>query len=272
MSLHEAAERLEVHYMTIYRYVRLGLLPAHKEGGSWRVTETDLATFRAPSAAGHSGERAPWKDRLEARMVAGDTAGAWQVVEAALTSGAEPADVYTDILAPALASIGERWADGEIGVEQEHLASAVAGRLIGRLGSRFSRRGRPRGTVVTAMPSGERHGFGVAMLADILRGAGYSVLDLGPDTPSESVVAAVSRIEEPSAVCISIATSEARPAAEEMVRALRGMLRPATPIVVGGRAADEGWARGAGADFFSDDPKGVVGLLERHGTSSDPST
>lgn len=264
MTLHEAAERLGVHYMTIYRYVRLGLLPAHKEGGSWRVTEADLDAFRAGSVTGPSADGAPWKDRLEARMIAGDTTGAWQVVEAALTSGAEPADVYTDILTPALASIGDRWADGDIGVEQEHLASAVAGRLIGRLGPRFSRRGRPRGTVVTAMPSGERHGFGVTMLADIIRGAGYTVLDLGPDTPAESIVAAIARIDEPSGVCISIANSDARAAATAMIGALREVLDPGTPVIVGGRAADEVWAREAGADIFTDDPKEVVGLLERH--------
>lgn len=269
MSLHEAAERLDVHYMTIYRYVRLGLLPAHKEGGSWRVTEGDLAEFRAGSGTAPTKEGAPWKDRLEARMLAGDVSGAWGVVEAALTSGCEPAELYTEVLAPALISIGERWASGDVGVEQEHLASAVASRVIGRLGPRFSRRGRPRGTVVTAMPSGERHAFGVTMLADILRGAGYAVLDLGPDTPAESLVAAVSRVDEPSAVCISIALSDALPAAEEMVAGVRPIIGPDTPIVVGGGAASASWADACGADAYSDDPREVVTILEsRGGTTS----
>ncbi|MCU1344909.1 MAG: hypothetical protein JWL70_1175, partial [Acidimicrobiia bacterium] len=31
LTLHEAADALGVHYMTVYRYVRLGLLPARKE-------------------------------------------------------------------------------------------------------------------------------------------------------------------------------------------------------------------------------------------------
>ena len=42
LSLHEAAAELGVHYMTAYRYVRLGMLPAHREGRSWRVLRTDL--------------------------------------------------------------------------------------------------------------------------------------------------------------------------------------------------------------------------------------
>ena len=37
LSLHEAADLLGVHYMTIYRRVRLGILPARKIGGTWMV-------------------------------------------------------------------------------------------------------------------------------------------------------------------------------------------------------------------------------------------
>jgi excisionase family DNA binding protein len=38
LTLHEAADLLGVHYMTAYRYVRLGLLHASKAGVSWRAT------------------------------------------------------------------------------------------------------------------------------------------------------------------------------------------------------------------------------------------
>ena len=43
LSLLEAADRLGVHYMTIYRRVRLGILPARKIGGTWMVDPADLA-------------------------------------------------------------------------------------------------------------------------------------------------------------------------------------------------------------------------------------
>ena len=45
LSLHQAADELGVHYMTAYRYVRLGVLPAHREGRSWRVRRADLDTL-----------------------------------------------------------------------------------------------------------------------------------------------------------------------------------------------------------------------------------
>ena len=42
LTLHEAADRLGVHYMTVYRRVRLGMLPARKVGGTWRIDPVDL--------------------------------------------------------------------------------------------------------------------------------------------------------------------------------------------------------------------------------------
>jgi MerR family transcriptional regulator, light-induced transcriptional regulator len=113
--LREAAESLGVHYMTAYRYVRLGMLPAHKEGASWRVNRDDLEAFRhrgeaagdSPGDSEGTGPRgARWESRLESRLLAGDERGAWGVIEAALASGMEPPAIYLDLVAPAMRSIG----------------------------------------------------------------------------------------------------------------------------------------------------------------------
>ena len=48
LSLQETAERLDVHYMTAYRYVRTGQLPARRERGEWRVLEADVVSVRFP--------------------------------------------------------------------------------------------------------------------------------------------------------------------------------------------------------------------------------
>lgn len=237
LTLQATADLLGVHYMTAYRYVRLGLLPARKERGKWRVGIEDVKAFvERPPAATPRGQ-APWTERLQARMVAGDTSGAWGVVEGALASGAEPSQVYSEILGPALVSIGEHWARGEIGTEDEHLASNVAARIIGRLGPRFARRGRPKGIVIVAGPPGERHGLGASMLADILRGGGYEVIDLGPDTPIQSLELTVRHNKPVSAVCLSVVYDKTLGAAAEMVAALADSA-PQVSLLVGGPAVD----------------------------------
>ena len=51
MTLQEAAERLGVHYMTAYRYVRTGKLPAEKAGVHWMVDPADVDRLRtAPTS------------------------------------------------------------------------------------------------------------------------------------------------------------------------------------------------------------------------------
>ena len=197
LSLHEAADLLGVHYMTIYRRVRLGILPARKIGGTWLVDPADLerATTTPDRGRRRRGGSHPrvsiWQERLQARMLGGDVAGSWQVIEAAMASGFEPGEIYVRLLAPSLHAIGASWRSGRVSIDQEHLASSVATTLIGRLGPRFVHPGRKKGVVIVAMPPGERHGLGVAMLADILADAGYGVLNLGPDTPTASLVAAM---------------------------------------------------------------------------------
>ena len=119
--------------------------------------------------------------------------GAWSILEAALSSGAEVDQLYLDVISPALVSIGERWEHGEIDVADEHRASAVTGRLIGRLGPRFTRPGRTRGSVVLGAAPGDAHGLPVAMLADLVVGKGFEVVDLGPDVPTASFVHAAGK-------------------------------------------------------------------------------
>ncbi|MDX1447642.1 MAG: B12-binding domain-containing protein [Acidimicrobiia bacterium] len=264
-TLQEAADRLGVHYMTMYRYVRLGLIPATKKGGSWRVAADDLEAFSRPQAGrpehGEAGEPGRWVDRLVSRMLAGDSAGSWSVVEAAMASGASPEDVYADIIAPAMTAIGDRWEQGELEVEDEHLASAVAGRLIGKLGPRFARRGRSKGVVVATTPPGERHGFGVAMISDIIRGRGFEVLELGPDLPVESLIRALGRIDDLRAVCFSVVSTSNLASCGAAVTAVKEHF-PAVAVIVGGRAfADEDQALALGADGFSVEAVGAADLV-----------
>jgi excisionase family DNA binding protein len=268
LSLHDAADLLGVHYMTIYRRVRLGILPARKVGGTWTIDRADLE--RAPTTrvrgprrrAGLQPRVSMWQERLQARMLSGDVAGSWQVIEAAMASGLEPGEVYVLVLAPSLQAIGAEWRNGTVTIDQEHLASTVAMTLIGRLSPRFVRPGRKKGVVIVAMPPGERHGLGVAMLADILTEAGYAVLNLGPDTPTGSLVAAMRDAGSLSAVVVSVVDVERRPAAARLLAAARRE-RPSVPRLVGGNAIpDERVALDLGADGWVADPRGIGDLIE----------
>lgn len=274
LSLQEAAEALGVHYMTAYRYVRLGLLDAAKVGGVWQVTAEALDAFRsgdggAPSSPRHS---APWAERLETRLLAGDARGAWGVVESALTAGTELDELYLEVLSPAMVSIGERWAAGELDVSDEHRASGIARRIIGRLGPRFSRRGRSKGNLILATPAGEHHDLPVAILSDLMRLDGWEVSDLGADLPARSLVHSIERTDGLRAVGLSVTDPGCLEACRESVLAAREAA-PSVLIVVGGRAiTDDGVAERLGADGAVRSASDLVELLAAAGRGSKGAT
>ncbi len=102
LTLIDAAEKLGVHYMTAYRYVRTGRLPAHKVGGQWQVAPEDLEAFSmAPTTVPTRRDVVP--HLIEERLIAGDENGTYKLLEDAMASGADAEEVYLDLLSPAMA-------------------------------------------------------------------------------------------------------------------------------------------------------------------------
>jgi excisionase family DNA binding protein len=254
LTLSQAADKLGVHYMTVYRYVRTGRLPAERVGGAWQVDPADLKLVRRPAPGARrrppAGPEASGP-RLQARMVAGDEVGAWSVLEAALASDMTPEALLLDLIGPALRAIGTRWQRGELSVADEHRASVVATRLISRLGARFARRGVKRGTVVLAAVPGELHALPVAIAANLLRWQGFGVVELGADTPAEALAQAVAG--EPDLVAVGLVCTTGD-ASRSVRRAITSMRRasPDLPVLLGGAAiVDQDHARKLGADLFT---------------------
>ncbi len=240
LTLQEAAERLGVHYMTAYRYVRTGRLPGTRDGVHWWVDAADVESLRRGSARRRRGEgRAGATDDLVQRMVAGDEAGA------------SPEEVVVEVVATALEHIGDDWEAGRLSVAAEHRASAVAGRLVSRLGPRFARRGSKRGTVVVGVVEGDTHGLPSAIVADVLRGRGYEVLDTGANTPPESFVETAQAANRLVAVLIGCTVDGRRGSLRRTVRQLRDA-DVGVPILVGGAGvSDASLAAALGADGWS---------------------
>ncbi len=274
-TLQEVADELGVHYMTTYRYVRLGMLPAHKVGSTWRVKAADVAAFRrskvTSSTKGRGRRFDPdrWVGRLEARLVAGDPNGAWALMEAALASGAELDQLYLDVIAPALVSIGDQWAQGLIDVADEHRASAILNRLLGRLGPRFARPGRTRGSVVLGAAPGDAHGLPVALLADLVIGKGFEVIDLGADVPTTSFVHAAREAARLLAVGVSVTTPGRDAVVAAAVDAIHRDVPGVAVLVGGGAIVNEGHAERLGADAFATDGRAFISMLHQLANPAD---
>lgn len=250
MTLHEVAEEMDLHYMTIYRYVRLGYLPAHKEGGSWRVLRSDVDELRkaAPAASGRGQSSTPWDERLAQRLLAADQSGSWKVVQAAQAAGMPVAAIYTEVIVPALRQIGEGWHRGQVTIAQEHAATQLATRIVSRLSAQISRRGVSKGTVVIGTTATEKHTLPVMIAADLIRNEGFEVLDLGSNLPAESFAEIVASQQRLVAVGISVTAADQTEEIATTIAAIREHVE--VPILLGGAAIDgEQHAKLLGADF-----------------------
>lgn len=268
MNLKQAAALLGVHYMTMYRYVRQGRLPATRSGTEWRVDRRDVESFKG--GAGHHAtptERAGdtairWDSRLERCLLSGDEPSAWSVIEQALAAGRSPTACYIEVIAGALSSIGERWARDELEIADQFLATGVAVRIVSRLGARFRRPGRSRGTVVFGAPPGELHSLPIAIVSDLVRLQGFDVLELGANVPAAAFASAVART--PRLVCVGIGVTQPEHlrAAQDVLDAVREV-DAEIPVIVGGLAVAEFQKvvlRGVTA--VADDGRAAVAIIE----------
>jgi len=217
----------------------------------------DVERLSSPSASAPTHD---WPARLEDRLLAGDEPGAWSIIEAALISDSQPRDIYEDGLRPALRSIGKKWESGAITVADEHRASVIISRLIGRISPRFVPRGRRRGSIVLGSPPGDAHYLGGTMLADLLRLDHFHVDDLGANTPLESFVHAVEAKSDLVAVGISAFAPDNEDTITQTIASIKRVSR--VPVFLGGGAIDDAeHAARLGADGYAASTGEVVELF-----------
>jgi methanogenic corrinoid protein MtbC1 len=175
------------------------------------------------------------QDRVEAR----DRAGAVAITLDAVASGRiDVADLYTLVLGPFLRRIGSSWSHGTESVWEEHLASHTVQTIVEalyptvmRMAAETPQSGK---TVLLACPPRERHEIGLRMLSDRFELAGWSVTNLGADTPLSDIVGAA-QATHADLVALSVSTMIERVELRRFIDALRVAL-PGVRVVVGGPA------------------------------------
>lgn len=134
------------------------------------------------------------------------------------------------VLVPALRSIGEGWARGEVSIGQEHFATnLLRGRLLGIARGWMSGAGP---VAVLACPPGEMHDLGLILFGLALRGRGWRIAFLGADTPVESMAESADALDA-ALVVIAALTPEPLVSAREALGGLAARHR----VALGGAGA-----------------------------------
>jgi len=140
--------------------------------------------------AGHFPEKfALLQKQFHSSIERGDPKDAAQLIDELLAGQRSLREIYLEIIAPALVSIGDSWCSGEIGVGVEHLATQIVMQQMDRLRSLFSAEdGQSPYRVLVACVEGEEHFVGARMLADLCLLKGWAVDFLGANTPGSAIV------------------------------------------------------------------------------------
>jgi 5-methyltetrahydrofolate--homocysteine methyltransferase len=157
--------------------------------------------------------------------------------------------------------VGERFSAGELFVPEMLMAAQAMKAGLELLKPHLGEGGgQSKGVVVIGTVKGDLHDIGKNLVAMMMEGAGFEVVDLGVDVESEAFV---KRAAEKSAdvIALSALLTTTMPAMESTVKAVKeaGMH---TKTIIGGAPVTQAFAEQIGADGYSADAPGAVKLVK----------
>ena len=186
------------------------------------------------------------------------------VADEALNTGADIAAIHSQLIDPAMKTIGELWERDVISVADEHLATEISERVAARVFWRALNGGsHRRERVVMAAVQGEQHVLGLRLAADVLESAGFDVLYLGANLPLTALLQAC-RAHRPNVLGLTVSTPLNIPTLAWEISEVRMLERPPR-VVIGGRVARTAVRNGLDAAVVSrsDQVLGVIGAVLR---------
>ena len=204
-------------------------------------------------------------DELKEAIINGNAPAARKLTEAGLSDGTPPSGFFVGAIIPAMDEVGRRMRECEFFIPEVLIAARAARAateilrplLVGDSAVR------PLGTVVCGTIKGDLHDIGKNIVAMMLEGAGFRIVDLGVDVGPEKLVDAVRR-EHAEFVALSALLTTTMVNMRAAIEALKTAgLRNHVKVMVGGAPVTESWARSIGADGYGKDAPAAVELARR---------
>jgi len=191
-----------------------------------------------------------------------DQDGAYELAKNALEQGCKPEEILENALIPAMENVGNRFSRREIYVPQMLMsAKAMSGAMIHLKPFFQSGATKRKGTFIIGTVTGDLHDIGKNLVAMMVEGGGWEVIDLGVDVGSDKFIRAIE--EKPDAV---IGLSALLTTTMENMKKIVGNIKAkyaGSKILVGGAPVTQEYCIKIRADFYSPDPQGAVNYLKQ---------
>jgi MerR family transcriptional regulator, light-induced transcriptional regulator len=143
---------------------------------------------------------------------------------------------YERLLTPVMYKVGELWKEGRLDVATEHICSSAAHTLVKIINERMSKiplANRKALKILICTPEGEYHSLGCMVIESFLRSKGYSVSNIAPSVPSDTIISFAGKFN-PDLIMISITLGENINATNKLINKILESSISFTPILVGG--------------------------------------
>lgn len=203
-------------------------------------------------------------EKLYDAILNGDHKAAVSLTKQALGEGADPADLISRSMIPAMDEAGKRFECEEYFVPELLLAARAMKGALELLRPLLAERGaQPVGRVVIGTVKGDLHDIGKNLVASMLEGGGFEVVDLGADVSPERFVEAV-QDSGAHIVCLSALLTVTMPSMPTIIEAMRQAgIRDHVKILVGGAPVTAQFARDVGADGYGENANTAVALARQ---------
>ena len=198
-------------------------------------------------------------------ILTGNAKKAEEVTVAAIEAKVDPNELVQKYMIPAMDEVGKRFECNEYFVPELLIAARAMKTALQLLTPHLVEAGtQPKGRVVIGTVQGDLHDIGKNLVASMLEGGGFKVVDLGVDVSPEKFVEAVQEEEGSSIVALSALLTTTMTMMKAVVEGLQEAgIRDTTKVMIGGAPITQQYADEIGADGYSDNASTAVALARK---------
>ena len=202
-------------------------------------------------------------DSLYTAILKGQLEEAVRLTNEAVSSAIPPQTIIDNYMTKAMAEVGRRFENHQAFVPELLLAGRAMKGALEVLKPHLSGGASSHiGKIVIGTVKGDLHDIGKNLVASMMEGCGFEVINLGIDISSEKFIQAVKE-HKPDILCMSALLTTTMSYMEEVIEALKiAGIRDQVKVMVGGAPVSESFARQIGADGYTENANAAVCLAK----------
>jgi 5-methyltetrahydrofolate--homocysteine methyltransferase len=202
-------------------------------------------------------------EEMQENVVAGNESKVVELTQKALDEGLAPEKILNDGFVPGMEIVGRKFQENEIYVPEMLMAARAMKAGMKLLEPFLTEAGiEPIGRIVIGTVKGDLHDIGKNLVAMMLEGGGFEVIDAGVDASPQKFMDLVKE-NKPDILCLSALLTTTMGEIKKVIDAFKeNDLRDDIKIMVGGAPLTDDYSKEIGADGYSPDAASAVDLAK----------